>query len=152
MSLFSPYQLGDVSLRNRIAISPICVYSASEGVPDDWHLVHLGSRAIGGAGLVFTEATAVSPEGRITFGCTGMWNDAQRDAWARITGFVRARGAAVGIQLAHAGARPAWICPGWAASRCRPARSAGSRSGPARWPSMSATACRPSSTRLASTR
>ncbi|WP_025099908.1 MULTISPECIES: NADH:flavin oxidoreductase/NADH oxidase [Burkholderia] len=124
MSLFSPYQLGDVSLRNRIAISPICVYSASEGVPDDWHLVHLGSRAIGGAGLVFTEATAVSPEGRITFGCTGMWNDAQRDAWARITGFVRARGAAVGIQLAHAGRKASMDLP-WLGGKPLPAGTLG---------------------------
>lgn len=111
MSLFSPYQLGNVTLRNRIAISPICVYSAKDGVPDDWHLVHLGCRAVGGAGLVFTEATAVSPEGRITFGCTGMYNDAQRDAWARIVAFIHAQGVAAGIQLAHAGRKASTDLP-----------------------------------------
>lgn len=103
MSLFSPLTLGNVTLRNRIAISPMCEYSAIDGVPNDWHLVHLGSRAVGGAGLVFTEATAVSPEGRISLGDTGLWNDAQQAAWTRIAGFVRQHGAVPGIQLAHAG-------------------------------------------------
>ncbi|CAM3495425.1 Oxidoreductase [Burkholderia ubonensis] len=126
MSLFSPYQLGNVTLRNRIAISPICVYSARDGVPDDWHLVHLGSRAVGGAGLVYTEATAVSPEGRITFGCTGMWNDAQRDAWARIVAFVRARGVAIGVQLAHAGRKASTDLP-WLGGRPLPADTRGWR-------------------------
>src|SRR4051812_50147314 len=79
--LFEPLALGDVTLRNRIAISPMCEYSAVDGMPDDWHLVHLGSRAVGGAGLVFTEATAVSPEGRISPADTGLWNDAQQVAW-----------------------------------------------------------------------
>jgi 2,4-dienoyl-CoA reductase-like NADH-dependent reductase (Old Yellow Enzyme family) len=78
--LFDPYLLGDVTLRNRIAVSPMCEYSAVDGMPNDWHLVHLGSRAVGGAGLVFTEATAVSPEGRISPGDTGLWNGAQQDA------------------------------------------------------------------------
>ncbi len=103
MPLFSPLTLGNVTLRNRIAISPMCEYSAIDGVPNDWHLVHLGSRAVGGAGLVFTEATAVSPEGRISLGDTGLWNDTQQRAWAHIAGFVRAHGAVPGIQLAHAG-------------------------------------------------
>jgi len=103
MHLFDTPTFGDVTLRNRIVVSPMCEYSAVDGVPDDWHLVHLGSRAVGGAGLVFTEATAVSPEGRISPGDTGLWNDVQRDAWARIAGFVAAQGAAPGIQLAHAG-------------------------------------------------
>ncbi len=103
MPLFSPLTLGNVTLRNRIAISPMCEYSAIDGVPSDWHLVHLGSRAVGGAGLVFTEATAVSPEGRISLGDTGLWNDAQERAWARIADFIRAHGAVPGIQLAHAG-------------------------------------------------
>ena len=103
MRLFDTPTFGDVTLRNRIVVSPMCEYSAVDGVPDDWHLVHLGSRAVGGAGLVFTEATAVSPEGRISPGDTGLWNDVQRDAWARIAGFVAAQGAAPGIQLAHAG-------------------------------------------------
>ena len=103
MTLFAPLKLGDVLLRNRIAVSPMCQYSATEGVPNDWHLVHLGSRAVGGAGLVFTEATAVSAEGRISPADTGIWNDTQQAAWARIAGFVRGQGAAPGIQLAHAG-------------------------------------------------
>ncbi|MEO5626255.1 MAG: oxidoreductase, partial [Dokdonella sp.] len=84
MPLFEPLTIGDVTLRNRIAVSPMCEYSAVDGVPDDWHIVHLGSRAVGGAGLVFTEASAVSEEGRISPGDTGIWNDVQRDAWSRI--------------------------------------------------------------------
>ena len=103
MHLFDTPTIGDVTLRNRIVVSPMCEYSAVDGMPDDWHLVHLGSRAVGGAGLVFTEATAVSPEGRISPGDTGIWNDAQRDAWTRIAGFIAAQGAMPGIQLAHAG-------------------------------------------------
>ncbi|HZP67067.1 MAG TPA: NADH:flavin oxidoreductase/NADH oxidase [Rudaea sp.] len=103
MHLFDSVRFGDVVLRNRIVVSPMCEYSATDGVPDDWHLVHLGSRAVGGAGLVFTEATAVSPEGRISPHDTGLWNEAQQRAWARIAAFVRAQGAVPGIQLAHAG-------------------------------------------------
>ena len=102
-SLFSPLRLRDVTFRNRIFVSPMCMYSADEGVPNDWHLVHLGSRAVGGAALVMAEATGVSPEGRISPGDTGLWNDAQASAFARITDFVAARGAVPGIQLAHAG-------------------------------------------------
>ena len=101
--LFEPLILGDVTLRNRIAISPMCEYSAVDGVPNDWHLVHLGSRAVGGAGLVFTEATAVSPDGRISPTDTGLWNDAQQAAWSRIAAFISEQGAVPGIQLAHAG-------------------------------------------------
>lgn len=109
--LFEPLTLGNVTLRNRIAVSPMCEYSAADGVPNDWHLVHLGSRAVGGAGLVFAEATAVSPEGRISPGDTGLWNDAQLEAWARITAFVSSQGAAPGIQLAHAGRKAATDLP-----------------------------------------
>ncbi|MEP6939025.1 MAG: NADH:flavin oxidoreductase/NADH oxidase [Rudaea sp.] len=111
MSLFSPLTLGNVTLRNRIAISPMCEYSAVDGVPGDWHLVHLGSRAVGGAGLVFTEATAVSAQGRISLGDTGIWNDAQQAAWTRIAAFVRSQGAAAGIQLAHAGRKASTDLP-----------------------------------------
>ena len=103
MHLFEPFILGNVTLRNRLAISPMCEYSAVDGVPNDWHLVHLGSRAVGGAGLVFTEATAVSTEGRISLGDTGIWNEAQAEAWLRIATFISAHGAVPGIQLAHAG-------------------------------------------------
>lgn len=111
MALFDPLVLGDVVLRNRIAVSPMCEYSAVDGVPGDWHLVHLGSRAVGGAGLVFTEATAVSPEGRISPGDTGLWSDAQQVAWARIAGFITAQGAVAGIQLAHAGRKASTDAP-----------------------------------------
>ena len=82
--LFTPITLRDVTVRNRVWVSPMCQYSAVDGVPNDWHLVHLGSFARGGAGLVFTEATAVVPEGRISPEDTGLWNDEQQAAWARI--------------------------------------------------------------------
>ncbi|WP_127572179.1 NADH:flavin oxidoreductase/NADH oxidase [Georgenia faecalis] len=101
--LFSPYRLRGLEMRNRVVVAPMCQYSAVDGVPDDWHLVHLGSFARGGAALVITEATAVTPEGRISPGDTGLWNDAQQAAWARIVDFVHAQGALAGIQLAHAG-------------------------------------------------
>jgi 2,4-dienoyl-CoA reductase-like NADH-dependent reductase (Old Yellow Enzyme family) len=116
MSLFTPFQLGNITLRNRIAVSPMCEYSAVDGVPHDWHLVHLGSRAVGGAGLVFTEATGVSPEARISFGDTGLWNDAQQAAWTRITTFIHTQGAAAGIQLAHAGRKASTDLP-WQGGR-----------------------------------
>lgn len=111
MRLFEPLTIGNVTLRNRIVVSPMCEYSAVDGVPNDWHLVHLGSRAVGGAGLVFTEATAVSPEGRISPADTGIWNDAQRDAWSRIVSFVAAQGALPGMQLAHAGRKASTDVP-----------------------------------------
>jgi 2,4-dienoyl-CoA reductase-like NADH-dependent reductase (Old Yellow Enzyme family) len=101
--LFSPIELRSTSIRNRVWVSPMCQYSAVDGVPDDWHLVHLGSFARGGAGLVLTEATAVSPEGRISPADTGIWNDEQAAAWARIVQFVHGQGATAGMQLAHAG-------------------------------------------------
>ncbi|MEO7063841.1 MAG: NADH:flavin oxidoreductase/NADH oxidase [Dokdonella sp.] len=111
MSLFKPLVIGSVTVRNRIVVSPMCEYSASDGVPTDWHLVHLGSRAVGGAGLVFTEATAVSPEGRISPADTGIWNAAQRDAWARIAAFISSQGAVAGMQLAHAGRKAGTAAP-----------------------------------------
>ena len=111
MSLFESLTIGNVRLRNRIAVSPMCEYSAPEGLPNDWHLVHLGSRAVGGAGLVFTEATAISPEARISLGDTGIWNDAQRDAWSRIAAFISSQGAVPGIQLAHAGRKASTDVP-----------------------------------------
>jgi 2,4-dienoyl-CoA reductase-like NADH-dependent reductase (Old Yellow Enzyme family) len=101
--LFSEFHLKGAVLRNRIVVSPMCQYSAENGVPNEWHMVHLGARAVGGAGLVIAEATAVSPEGRITPGCTGLWNEEQADAWAPIAYFVKKHGAVPGIQLAHAG-------------------------------------------------
>lgn len=101
--LFAPLRLRSTTVRNRVWVAPMCQYSAHDGVPNDWHLVHLGSFARGGAGLVLTEATAVSPEGRISPADTGIWNDEQVAAWTRIVDFVHGQGATVGIQLAHAG-------------------------------------------------
>src|SRR5213075_1603932 len=86
--MFQPFWLGGLELANRIVVSPMDMYSAVDGVPGDFHLVHLGSKAMGGAGLVMTEMVCVSPEGRITPGCTGLWSDEQRDSWARIVSFV----------------------------------------------------------------
>ncbi|WP_353827502.1 NADH:flavin oxidoreductase/NADH oxidase [Agromyces sp. SYSU T0242] len=120
-ALFRPITIRDLEIRNRVWVPPLCQYSvtARDGVPTDWHLVHLGSMAAGGAGLVIAEATAVSPEGRISDHDTGLWDDAQVEAWARITRFVRTQGAASGIQLAHAG-RKASVWP-------EPLRRAGSQ-------------------------
>ena len=102
--LFAPLRLREVELENRIVVSPMCQYSATDGVVGDWHLVHLGSRAVGGAGLLFTEMTDVSRDGRITLGCAGMWNDEQMEAWRKIVDFVHANSAAkIAMQLAHAG-------------------------------------------------
>ncbi|HET7328860.1 MAG TPA: NADH:flavin oxidoreductase/NADH oxidase [Nocardioidaceae bacterium] len=101
--MFTPITLRDVTVRNRVWVAPMCQYSAVDGVPNDWHLVHLGSFARGGAGLVFTEATAVAPEGRISPEDTGLWNSEQQAAWARIVQFLHGQGATAGIQLAHAG-------------------------------------------------
>jgi 2,4-dienoyl-CoA reductase-like NADH-dependent reductase (Old Yellow Enzyme family) len=101
--LFSPIRLRDVEFRNRVWVSPMCQYSATDGVPGEWHLVHLGSFARGGAALVMSEATAVAPEGRISPWDTGIWNDEQASAWSRIVDFVHQQGAVAGMQLAHAG-------------------------------------------------
>jgi 2,4-dienoyl-CoA reductase-like NADH-dependent reductase (Old Yellow Enzyme family) len=109
--LFEPFKLRGLTLRNRVGVSPMCMYSAVDGLPQAWHLPHLGSRAVGGAGLVIAEATGVLPEGRITPGCTGLWNDAQAQAWAPIAGFIKAQGAVAGIQLAHAGRKASAALP-----------------------------------------
>lgn len=103
--LLSPAVLRDMEMRNRIWLAPMCQYmvDAKDGVPTDWHLMHLGARAAGGFGLVITEATAVSPVGRISAQDTGLWNDEQVRAWSRIVSFCQARGAKVAVQLAHAG-------------------------------------------------
>ena len=101
--LFSPLTIRSVTLRNRIGVSPMCQYSATDGVANEWHYVHLGSRAVGGAGLVIVEATAVAPEGRITPGCLGLWSDHQVEPLARIAKFMKEHGAVAGIQIAHAG-------------------------------------------------
>ncbi|MFT4029189.1 MAG: NADH:flavin oxidoreductase/NADH oxidase [Protaetiibacter sp.] len=117
-ALFDPITVRATEFRNRLWVSPMCQYSCLErdGVPGDWHLAHLGSLARGGAGLVIAEATAVSPDGRISPEDTGIWSDAQEVAWARITAFVRSQGAVPGIQLAHAG-RKASTFSFWAEGR-----------------------------------
>ncbi|NPC95665.1 NADH:flavin oxidoreductase/NADH oxidase [Nocardioides sp. zg-DK7169] len=114
--LFTPITLRDVTIRNRVWVAPMCQYSAVDGLPNDWHLVHLGSFARGGAGLVISEATAVVPEGRISPDDAGLWNDEQQAAWARIVEFVHDQGATAGIQLAHAG-RKASTYSGFTAAR-----------------------------------
>ncbi|MCE9566877.1 MAG: NADH:flavin oxidoreductase/NADH oxidase [Planctomycetes bacterium] len=101
--LFEPFTLRSVTFRNRIGVSPMCQYSCDDGTVGDWHFVHLGSRAVGGAGLVMAEATAVSADGRISPGDTGIWKDAHTEAWRKIASFVAAQGAVPGVQLAHAG-------------------------------------------------
>jgi 2,4-dienoyl-CoA reductase-like NADH-dependent reductase (Old Yellow Enzyme family) len=110
--LFRPLQFRSVTVRNRIMLSPMCQYSAVDGMPNEWHFVHLGARAVGGAGIVFVEATHIEPPGRITPRCLGLWNDAQRDALARIAAFVASQGAVPAIQLGHAG-RKASVTPPW---------------------------------------
>ena len=110
--IFAPLRLRGLELPNRVVVSPMCQYSAADGIPGDWHLVHLGSGAVGGAGLVFTEMTDVSPGGRITRGCAGMWSDAHAAAWKRIVDFVHGNTPArIGIQLAHAGRKGSCSLP-----------------------------------------
>ena len=102
--MFTPLRLRGLALKNRVAISPMAMYSCRDGVPDDFYLVHLGSRALGGAGLLFTEMTCVAPDARISPGCAGLWNEEQAQAWQRIVDFVHAHSsAAIGLQLGHAG-------------------------------------------------
>lgn len=114
--LFSPLKLRDVTLRNRIGISPMCMYSSTEGFANDWHLMHLGSRAAGGAAIVIAEATAVVPQGRITANDLGIWSDDHVAGLRKVTEFVEAQGAVAAIQLAHAGrkagSRRPWDRPG----------------------------------------
>ncbi len=105
MNLFSTIRLRDLTLKNRIVVSPMQQYSATEGIPGDWHLVHLGSRAIGGAGLLLTECTAVSPQGMATLSDVGIWNAVQQKSWKAIVDFVHLQGKKIGIQLWHAGAK-----------------------------------------------
>lgn len=109
--LFSPLQILNVTLKNRIVVSPMCQYSSVDGFANDWHLVHLGSRAVGGAAIVFTEATAVSPEGRISPDDLGIWKDEHIDFLKRITNFISGNGAIPAIQLAHAGRKASRSSP-----------------------------------------
>ncbi len=112
MNLFTPFRLRGIELKNRIVVSPMCEYSAKEGHPTSWHLVHLGSRAVGGAALVMTEATGVSAIGRISPADTGIYLDSHVEAWQPIVEFIQEQGAVAGIQLAHAG-RKASTAPPW---------------------------------------
>ncbi|HTN67528.1 MAG TPA: NADH:flavin oxidoreductase/NADH oxidase [Burkholderiaceae bacterium] len=109
--LLSPLTLRGITLRNRLVMSPMCQYSAHEGMADDWHLVHYGSRAVGGAALVMVEATAVTRDGRISPGDLGLWSDAQLEPLARIARFIHGQGAVAGIQLAHAGRKASCAAP-----------------------------------------
>jgi len=102
-ALFQPFTLKDVTLRNRIAVPPMCQYMATDGVPNEWHLSHYATLARGGAGLVIVEATGVAPEGRITPGCTGLWNEQQAQAFVPVVQAIKAAGAVPGIQIGHAG-------------------------------------------------
>lgn len=133
-SLFDPITLQELTLGNRIWLSPMCQYSVDrqDGVPTDWHLVHLGSRAALGYGLILTEATAVTPEGRISPQDTGLWNDEQVSAWRRIVDFVHGQGTAIGVQLAHAGRKASTYAP-WLGQNSVPAPEGG-------WPTVAPSA------------
>ena len=110
-ALFSPFKLRSIRLRNRVWVSPMCQYSSINGMPTDWHLVHLGSRAIGGAGMITVEATAITPEGRISPDDSGMWSDDHIAPFARITKFISDHGAVPAVQLAHAGRKGSTFAP-----------------------------------------
>src|SRR5512137_1056634 len=114
--LFAPLKLREISLANRIGIPPMCQYSATEGLASDWHFVHYGSRAVGGAALMIVEATAVVPEGRISPGDLGLWNDDQIEPLSRIQRFAKSHGCVAAVQLAHAG-RKGGIALGWEPQR-----------------------------------
>jgi len=114
--LFEPLTLRSVTFPNRIWVSPMCQYSSEEGMPNEWHRVHLGSRAVGGAGLVIVEASGVSPEGRITAWDSGMWSEAHADAYRPIVEFIHAQGSVAGIQIAHAGRKASTDVP-WRGGR-----------------------------------
>src|SRR5574339_1313138 len=114
--LFTPLQLRELTIRNRIFLSPMCQFSANDGMATEWHMVHLGSRAVGGAGLVMAEATAVTPEGRISPDDLGLWSDAQAERLAPLAAFIHAQGAVAGIQLAHAGRKAGTAAP-WKGGR-----------------------------------
>ena len=110
-SLFSSFSLRGLEFRNRVLVSPMCQYSGRDGLPNDWHMVHLGSRAVGGTGLVCVEATGVSPAGRISPSDTGLWSEEHTDAFTPIASFIKTQGARAGIQLAHAGRKASTDVP-----------------------------------------
>ena len=114
--LFAPFKLGSIDFKNRVFVSPMCQYSSRDGLPTDWHLVHLGSRAVGGAALVMVEATAVSPEGRISPFDSGLWSDEHAQRFERITRFIKGQNSIPAIQLAHAGRKASTDVP-WQGGR-----------------------------------
>ena len=114
--LFSPLTIKSITFKNRIVVSPMCEYSSTDGFANEWHLVHLGSRAVGGAGLIITEATAVSPEGRISPDDLGIWKNAHLDKLKSIVSFIHKHGSVAGIQLAHAGRKASFAAP-WKGSK-----------------------------------
>lgn len=114
-TLFTPITFRNLTIKNRIGVSPMCQYSSVDGFATDWHLVHIGSRAVGGVGLIVMEATAVAPEGRITPACLGIWNDAHIEKLSQITSFAKQQGSVIGIQLAHAGRKASMPLP-WQSS------------------------------------
>src|ERR1039457_319488 len=109
--LLEPFKIRDLTMRNRVVVSPMCQYSSDDGFASDWHLVHLGSRAVGGAGLVFTEATAVEARGRISPQDLGIWKDEHIPMLQRITNFIKGQGSVPGMQLAHAGRKASTARP-----------------------------------------
>ncbi|HYD33292.1 MAG TPA: oxidoreductase, partial [Methylophilaceae bacterium] len=122
--LFTPLTLRGVTFKNRVFVSPMCQYSAVDGMPNHWHLVHLGSRAVGGAALVMAEATAVNPEGRITPFDLGIWSDGQAEAFKPIVEFIRQQGAVPAIQIAHAGRKASCDAP-WKGGKYLPPQNGG---------------------------
>ncbi|HEX8023407.1 MAG TPA: oxidoreductase, partial [Mucilaginibacter sp.] len=132
-TLFSPLKIKNIELKNRIVVSPMCEYSSEDGFANDWHLVHLGSFATGGVGLIITEATAVSSEGRITFADLGIYKDEHIEKLKQITDFIKAQGAVPGTQLAHAGRKASHQEP-WNGGKQIPADQ------PNGWQSVSASA------------
>jgi len=130
--LFTPLKLREIELKNRIFVSPMCQYSAEGGIPNHWHLVNYGSRAVGGAALVIVEATAIAPEGRITPWCLGLWSDAHTEAFRPIVDFIRQQGAVPAIQIAHAGRKASCDAP-WNGGKYLPIGAGG-------WPTVAPSA------------
>ena len=140
--LFSKLRMRDVDFANRIGVSPMCQYSSVDGYANDWHFAHLGARAVGGAGLVFTEAAAVTPEGRISPQDLGVWSERHFEPLERIVRFIEGQGARAGIQLAHAGRKGSTYRPGREMAPFRKPLEDGARSRRAPFRSMIVTQCR----------
>ena len=142
MKLFTPFRIREIELKNRIVVSPMCEYSAKDGHPQPWHMVHLGSRAVGGAALVLTEASAVEARGRISAADAGIYDDAHVESWRPIAEFMKSQGAVPGMQLAHAGRKASTACRGGRQAGQHREMADGSRSGRARWHSTTGYTCR----------